>query len=110
MNELFMILGMAIVTYLIRYIMFPLSGYIRFPRILERSLEFVPPAVLSAIIFPSVLMPQQGTVDFSFQNPYLVGAIGACLAGWFFKNILTTIVTAMVLFFFYKWLVIPSIV
>lgn len=110
MNELFMILGMAIVTYLIRYVMFPLSGYIRFPEILERSLEFVPPAVLSAIIFPSVLMPQQGTVDFSLQNPYLIGAIGASLAGWFFKNILTTIVTGMVLFFFYKWLVIPAIV
>lgn len=110
MNELFMISGMALVTYLIRYIMFPLSGYIRFPRILERSLEFVPPAVLSAIIFPSVLMPQQATVDFSPQNPYLVGAIGAFLVGWFFKNILTTIVAGMVLFFFYKWLVIPSIV
>ncbi len=110
MNEFWMILGMALVTYMIRYIMFPLSGYVRFPRIVERSLEFVPPAVLSAIIFPSVLMPRQGSVEFSPENPYLVGAIGAFLVGWFFKNILTTIVAGMVLFFFYKWLVIPSIV
>ncbi|MFO7752295.1 MAG: AzlD domain-containing protein [Desulfobacteraceae bacterium] len=109
MDELYMVLGMATVTYLIRYIMFPISGYVRFPDLLERSLEFVPPAVLSAIIFPSVLMPGQGALDLSLENPYLVGAVGASLAGWFFKNILTTIVTGMVLFFFYKWLVIPAI-
>ncbi len=105
MNDAILIGGMMAVTFSIRYIMFPLSGKIRFPDILERSLRYVPPAVLSAIIFPCVFMPDSKNLDLSLENAYLVGAVAAVTAGWFSKHLLFTIVSGMVIFFFWQWIV-----
>ncbi|MEW5958423.1 MAG: AzlD domain-containing protein, partial [Chloroflexota bacterium] len=52
MNELYLIGGMALVTFAIRYSMFALAGRVEFPARLRRALHYVPPAVLTAIIVP----------------------------------------------------------
>ncbi|MCK5349184.1 MAG: AzlD domain-containing protein, partial [Desulfobacula sp.] len=75
--EIYMVAGMALVTFGIRYIMFPLSGRLRFPELFERGLRYVPPVVLTAIIVPSVLMPTGETLNLKLNNPYLIGAITA---------------------------------
>jgi branched-subunit amino acid transport protein len=64
------------------------------PARLQRALRFVPPAVLSAIIFPELLLPQ-GTLDLSPGNPRLVAGLLAALAAWRTKNVLVTIVIGM---------------
>ena len=48
-------LGMGAITYAIRLSFILLWGKITLPPALQRSLRFVPPAVLSAIIFPEIL-------------------------------------------------------
>lgn len=102
MNEIVLIFGMAFVTFAIRYLMIPLSGKLEFPDCLERALRYVPPAVLTAIIVPSVLMPA-GNMFLSFENAYLVGATGACAAGWMTRNLLFTIVFGMAVFLGWQW-------
>ena len=102
-DELFMIAGMAVVTFGIRYIMFPISGRVQFHPMFERSLGYVPPAVLSAIIVPSILMPT-GEVNLNLTNPYLIGAAAACIVGWFYKNLLLTIVVSMFIFLGAQWI------
>ena len=103
-DEISLIAGMALVTFGIRYIMFPISGRVRFPELFERGLRYVPPVVLTAIIFPSVLMPDGETLDVRLTNPYLVGALAACMVGGLFKNLLLTIVVSMMVFLGYQWL------
>ncbi len=103
LNEFCMVAGMAVVTFGIRYIMFPISGRFKFPELFNRGLKYVPPVVLTAIIVPSVLMPHGNTLDLKLTNPYLVGAIAACVIGGLFKNLLLTIVVSMIIFLVCQW-------
>jgi branched-subunit amino acid transport protein len=103
-NELLLISGMALVTYSIRVIIFPVSKRVVFPEILERALRYVPPAVLTAIIMPAVLIPQGEQIQVSLDNAQLIGAILAVIVGWFSKNLLLTIISGMLGFWGWQWL------
>jgi branched-subunit amino acid transport protein len=104
-NEFALILGMAGVTYLIRYIMVPLSGRVTFSFRVERALRYVPVAVLSAIIVPAVLAPNGPTLQLGFHNAYLVGAVAACAVSALRKNLLLTIVVSMAVFLLWQALI-----
>ena len=99
MNELYLIAGMAFVTFLIRYSLFAMAGRVKFPDRLIRALRYVPPTVLAAITAPAVLRPAGAGLEVSYTNPYLIGAIVAFGVGWFSRNLLLTIVIGMSAFF-----------
>ncbi len=61
---------------------------------MRRALHYVPPAVLSAIIFPEILF-QEGALDLSLGNTRLLAGLIAILAAWFSKNTLFTILVGM---------------
>ncbi len=103
MTEVYLIGGMALVTFLIRYSLFALSGRIELPKRIFAGLRYVPPAVLTAIVVPAVLMPG-GHIEFSYTNVYLIGGIVAFLVGWFSRSLLLTIVIGMMSFFAWQWL------
>ncbi|HEY9644445.1 MAG TPA: AzlD domain-containing protein, partial [Coleofasciculaceae cyanobacterium] len=90
MHEFFLIGGMAIVTFLIRYPVLALSGRLKFSPQFLRALSYVPPAVLTAIVVPAVLMPTANQISFSYTNARLIGAIAAVLIGYWRKNLLLT--------------------
>ena len=104
MSFFYLIGAMALVTFSIRYFMFALGERLKFPHLLERALRYVPPTVLTAISVPAVLMPTGDNIDLSYTNPYLLGAIVACGVGWFSQNLLLTIVTGMLAFLGWQWL------
>jgi branched-subunit amino acid transport protein len=95
MNEPLMILGMMLVTFLPRYGVLALLGRVEMPRPLFRALRFVPPAVLAAIILPSMLL-KDAALDLTPQNSFLFAGIAAALVSWRSKNLLLTIVAGMV--------------
>ncbi len=103
LNEIYMVAGMALLTFGIRYIMFPISGRFQFPELFRQGLRYVPPVVLTAIIVPSVLMPDGETLNLNLTNPYLIGALAACAIGGLFKNLLLTIVVSMMIFMGWQW-------
>ena len=105
MNEFLLVGGMFLVTFLVRYLPFGLAGSLQIPEPLERALRFVPVAVLMAIVAPAVLIPQGDSVQFSWQNPHLLGAFAAFLTGWWKNNLLLTIVVGMVAFFISRLLI-----
>lgn len=90
---LVMILG-GLITYGIRHSFIYLFGRIEIPATLRRALRFVPPAVLTAIVFPEVLM-QSNRPDISPGNARLLAALVAALVAWRMKNTLLTIVIGM---------------
>jgi len=105
MNEILMIAGMAIVTFGIRYLMFGMSDRLTLSPAILNALRYVPPVVLTAIIVPAILMPTGETLEVSWENARLVGAIAAFTTGWFTKNLLWTIVIGMSTFLLWQWLV-----
>jgi branched-subunit amino acid transport protein len=104
METFFLIAGMALVTFSIRYVLLPLSGRFRFSNGMQKALGYVPPSVLTAIIVPAVLIPDGRTLSVSWTNPYCVGTVATILIGGFSKNLLTTIVGGMACFTLWQWL------
>ena len=103
MQPIYLIGGMALVTFLIRYSMFALGERIKFPDLLVRALRYVPPTVLTAITVPAVLMPTGDKIELSYTNAYLIGALVASIIGWFSQSLLLTIVTGMIAFWGWQW-------
>lgn len=88
------ILGMGVATFAIRLSLIVLLGRVDVPLLVQRALRFVPPAVLSAIIFPELLRPG-GTLDLSLGNARLLAGLLAAVVGWRTKNVLLTIAVGM---------------
>jgi branched-subunit amino acid transport protein len=90
---LVMICG-GLLTYLTRLSFIALAEKVQFPIWLQRSLRYVPPAVLSAIIFQEVLI-YSGKLELTFQNDRLFAGLLAALVGWKSRNTLLTIAVGM---------------
>jgi branched-subunit amino acid transport protein len=104
-NVWLMMLLTGILTYAIRLSFILFYGKKSMPPRLQRGLRFVPPAVLSAIIFPELLM-REGELDLSFGNPRLLAGLLAALVAWRTKNVLLTIVVGMVVLLLLQYFVI----
>ena len=104
MNEFVLIAGMALVTFGIRIIIFPISRRMAFPPLLERALRYVPPAVLTAIIFPAVFIPDGKNLYISLSNAHLMGALIAGGVGWLTRNLVMTILSGMAGFWVWQWI------
>lgn len=94
MNLWLVIIGMGIITYSIRLSMIVLLEKVEIPTRLQQALHFVPPAVLSAIIFPELLQPG-GRLDISLGNERLLAGLIAMVVAWRTQNVLWTIIVGM---------------
>lgn len=90
---LLIIIGIA--TFLIRLSFIFLFGKFEIPPWLRRALKYIPPAVLSAIIFPDLFI-RSNAIDISLTNPRLIAGVLAVITAWKTKNILLTITIGMV--------------
>jgi branched-subunit amino acid transport protein len=94
MNIWLVMLAGGVLTYLTRLSFILLHGKMSFPKWLESSLRYVPPAVLSAIIFPDLLI-HTGKLDLSISNDRLISGLLAILVAWITRNTLVTILSGM---------------
>ena len=85
----------GLITFGIRFSFIYLFGRFEIPQSMRRALYYVPPAVLSAIIFPEVFLPNQ-QLDVSFGNHRLLAGLAAVIVAYFTKNTLLTILAGMV--------------
>jgi len=85
----------GLITFGIRFSFIYLFGRFEIPQSMRRALHYVPPAVLSAIIFPEVFLPNQ-QLDVSFGNHRLLAGLAAVIVAYFTKNTLVTILAGMV--------------
>lgn len=95
MNAWLMVIAAGVLTFLTRLSFIALLGRLNPPVWLTRLLSFVPPAVLSAIIFRDVLI-QNGALISTVANPKLLAALVAGGVAWRTKNALLTILVGMV--------------
>lgn len=99
MNEWVLIIGMMSVTFIPRYLPIALAGSFRIHPLLKRALEFVPIAVLTAIISQASLI-HDGKLDLAFDNAYLYGLFAAVITAWFTKHTFKTIAVGLVAYSF----------
>lgn len=99
---LVMILG-GLITFGMRFSLIYLFGKFEIPETLRKALHYVPPAVLSAIIFPELLI-RNGALDISLGNTRLLAGIVAIATAWFSRNTLLTILVGMAALFLLQWL------
>jgi branched chain amino acid efflux pump len=97
---LVMLLG-GLITFGMRFSLIYLFGRFEIPETIRRALHYVPPAVLSAIIFPELFL-RDGTLDLSLENTRLLAGLIAILVAWFSKNTLITIIAGMLALFLLK--------
>lgn len=95
---LVLILG-GLLTFGMRFIFIYLLGRLEIPETVRRALRFVPPAVLSAIVVPELLV-RSGQVELSLQNFRLLAGLAAVLVAWKTKNTLLTILGGMLVLVF----------
>jgi len=100
---LVMLLGGAL-TFGMRMSFIYLFGRFEIPVVVKRALRFVPPAVLSAIVAPALLMPDN-TLDVSLGNNQLIAGVVAILVAWRTKNTLLTIIAGMITLLVLLWVV-----
>lgn len=94
---LVMLLG-GLITFGIRFSLIYLFGRIHAPPTMRRALHYVPPAVLSAIIFPELFL-HEGALSLSLENTRLLAGLFAILVAWYSRNTLITIIAGMLAIF-----------
>ena len=107
MNTLQLVLavaGMVVVTYGIRLSFLVFGHGLGFPAWLERALRYVPAAVLTALIVPMALAPNN-VMDLSPGNAYLPGTLAAGAVAFFSRHTLAAIISGFVVYGLWRWLV-----
>ncbi|HUN05137.1 MAG TPA: glutaminyl-peptide cyclotransferase [Aggregatilineales bacterium] len=108
MNEVLLIAGMTLVTFLPRWGVMALLGRVEMPAPLFNTLKYVPVAVLAAIIAPELLL-RDGQVYISLQNATLMAGLVAGLVAWRTRNLLSTIGVGLLVFFLWQTIVAPPV-
>ncbi len=102
---LVMLLG-GLITFGMRFSLIYLFGRFQVPETMRRALHYVPPAVLSALIFPELFMPN-GTLHIGLDNTRLLAGLAAIVVAWFSKNTLITIVAGAIALVLLQFLLLP---
>jgi branched-subunit amino acid transport protein len=92
-----LVLGMGIVTYLPRWIPLILLSRRQLPEWLRQWLDFIPVAVLSALILPAVVTGGDPRHLDVFQ-PALLVSIPTLLFAWKTRSLAGTVIIGMALF------------
>jgi len=85
----------GLITFGMRFSLIYLFGRLHIPETMRKALHYVPPAVLSAIIFPELFL-LDGKLNIAFDNYRLLAGLVAVAVAWFSKNTLITIVAGMI--------------
>lgn len=94
MNIWLVMLAGGLITFGIRLSFIYLFGRIETPPLVQRSLRFVPPAVLSAILVPEIVL-HAGKLDLSLGNERLLAGLVAVATALVTKDTLLTILAGM---------------
>lgn len=89
----------GVMTYLIRLSFIFLFTRLVLPNWLKLALRFIPPAVLTAIIFSEILFIQ-GSIQINIGNTRLIAGLVAVIVAWRTKNAIMTITIGMATLWF----------
>jgi branched-subunit amino acid transport protein len=97
------ILGMGVITLLLRASFLLLPERFGLPAWLPRALPFVPAAVLTALWAPELAL-QKGVLHLSLHNERLAGGLVAIAVAWRWPVTFVTIASGLLALHFFDWL------
>ncbi len=100
----FSIIVSGIVTYFSRMAMVALIDRDMLGAKVKEVLNYVPAAVFPAIIFPGVFFNDFGSFV-EYSNPKIYGAIVALIIGFYSKNVIATIISGLLSYWFIIFLI-----
>lgn len=102
-DMLLLILAMAAVTFSTRFGSQVFFQRIGLPHRLDRWLKHVPTGILTALIVPSILMPD-GRIDLTLHNNYLIAGIFTAAIAFRFRNTALTMILGLAAVIGLRWL------
>ena len=81
-------------VFLMRFVFILILDKVELPAPMLRMLRFIPAAVLTAIVVPSVLLQKNGGIHWA-QPERMIAALLAVLVAWKTRNVLATIGSGM---------------
>jgi len=102
MSPWIVIIGVSVITFVLRASFILFANPQKFPHGFRRALLFVPPAVLAAIVAPGLAMPA-GTLDFTFGNPRWIAGLLAIAATTRFRHPLVPVVVGLPALWLLQW-------
>ena len=100
----FSIIVSGIVTYFSRMAMVALIDRDMLSSKVKEVLSYVPAAVFPAIIFPGVFFNDFGSFV-EYSDPKIYGAIVALVVGFYSKNVIATIISGLISYWFIIFLI-----
>tara|TARA_B100000989_G_scaffold87087_1_gene62726 strand:+ start:755 stop:1069 length:315 start_codon:yes stop_codon:yes gene_type:complete len=95
----------GILTYFTRMTMIALVDRDMLGDKIKAVLAYVPSAVFPAIIFPAIFINDYGTY-IEINDPKIIGAIVAIIVGYFSKNVIATIFSGLISYWFIIFLLV----
>jgi|TARA_X000000950_G_scaffold16305_1_gene17751 branched-subunit amino acid transport protein len=95
----------GILTYFTRMTMIALVDRDMLGEKIKAVLAYVPSAVFPAIIFPAIFINDYGTY-IEINDPKIFGAIVAIIVGYFSKNVIATIFSGLISYWFIIFLLV----
>ena len=93
----------GVVTFLTRFLLINLIKKNSLSENTKIVLSYVPSAVFPAIIFPAIFLSSNGTFILD-HNAKIIGAIAAVVVGYFSRNVVTTIILGLLIYWAYIFL------
>ncbi len=86
-----LILGMAVVTFLPRFLPMALMMEKNLPEIILQWLRFFPIAILTALLAP-IIFVHNGMLNLSLENKYLIAIIPTAIAAFKTRNVISAMI------------------
>lgn len=97
MSDWLLIVSMALLTFLPRYLPFLLAGKIKITPIVSQALAFVPIAVLTVIIIQTAFV-REGEVALNLENHHMLASVVAFIVAVISRHMFLTIILGLISF------------
>ena len=99
MTSWFLIIYCGLITFFTRFSMIVLLKKEMFNDRVREVLSYVPSAIFPAIIFPAIFLDNAGSIQIE-DNPKILAAFIATIVGIYTRNIIATIFSGLVSYWF----------
>ncbi|CAM3542496.1 AzlD domain-containing protein [Parendozoicomonas haliclonae] len=96
MSAWWLIIGMALITFSIRYVLIATSGRWQLPQVMETALKYVPVAVLTVIIVQTIMVKSSSSAGWEVNPGFLLSALVAFAVARLTKSLMITVMVGLV--------------
>lgn len=94
-----LLLGLAAIVFLNRYVFLEPRVAIRLPRLLKHMLNYAAPCLLAAICMPIIFYDASGLWRGLSSNAYFYASLVCCVLAYITRNVLVSLILSVAVFY-----------